>query len=66
MPSANGFLVSLEKRAAEIRGPNGNVVLRSGTLGFPNYGPVIDDPDLDFDMLECVSFNFDLEKNETG
>ncbi len=62
MPGANGFLVPLEKRAAENRRPNGDIILRSGTLGFPNYGPVVNDPDLDFDVLECVSFNFDLEK----
>jgi hypothetical protein len=60
--SANGFLVPLKERAAENRGPNGDIVLRSGTLGFPNYGPVVNDPDLDFDVLESVSFNFDLAK----
>ncbi len=59
---ANGFLVSLEKRATENRGPNGNVVLGSSALRFPYQSPVINEPYFDFDVLQGVSFNFDLKQ----
>ena len=57
---ANSLLVPLEERAAENRSPYGNVILGFSAPGFPYQHPVIDRPDLDLDVLECVSFNFDL------
>ncbi len=57
---ANSFLVPLEKGAAENGGPDRNVILGSSALGFPYKSPVINRPDLDFDVLQSVSFNFNL------
>jgi hypothetical protein len=61
---ANSLLVPLEERAAENRSPYGNVILGSSAPAFPNQYPVVDGPDLHLDVLESVSFYFDLKNGE--
>jgi hypothetical protein len=63
VPDANSFLVSFEERATEDRGPNRNIIFGLSALGVPHQSPILDESDFNFDVLEGVSFNFNLKQN---